>query len=139
MRPIQIVVLLATASMLIASPLQAAGRGSQSEAQATYNKDRAACLRGEGGQDRATCLKEAGAAYEEARRGRLDDGRVQYQQNALLRCAVLPPEERGACHARMQGRGTTSGSVEGGGIYRELVTRETAPPAADPLPETGAK
>jgi hypothetical protein len=31
----------------------------------------------------------------------------------------------------MQGGGTTSGSVAGGGIYRELVTRE--PPVA-PMP-----
>jgi hypothetical protein len=29
--------------------------------------------------------------------------------------------------ARMHGGGTTSGAVAGGGIERELVTRETAP------------
>ncbi len=33
----------------------------------------------------------------------------------------------------MQGRGTTSGSVEGGGIYRELVTRGSAA-GRDPSP-----
>lgn len=103
-----------------------------SDAQMRYQQERAACDSGRSYQDRATCLREAGAAYEEAKRGRLADGSAQYQQNALARCSVLPPEERGACQARMQGAGTTSGSVEGGGIYRELVTREQSPEPPPP-------
>ena len=95
-----------------------------SDAQTRYQQERAACDSGRAYQDRATCLREAGAAYEEAKRGRLAEGSAQYRENALARCSVLPPDERGACHARMQGQGTTSGSVEGGGIYRELVIRE---------------
>jgi len=95
-----------------------------SDAQQRYQQERAACLGGQSAQDQSTCLKEAGAALEEARRGRLADGSAQYQQNALARCTVLPPEERDACHARMQGQGTTSGSVGAGGIYRELIIRE---------------
>ena len=95
-----------------------------SDAQARYQAERARCNSGQSQQDQTTCLREAGAAYEEAKRGRLDDGRAQYQQNALARCEVLPAEERSACHARMQGQGTTRGSVESGGIYRELITRE---------------
>lgn len=94
------------------------------DAQQRYQQERAACLSGQSAQDQSTCLKEAGAALEEARRGRLADGSAQYQQNALARCTVLPPEERDACHARMQGQGTTSGSVPAGGIYRELIIRE---------------
>ena len=113
-------------------PTAVAFAAPPSDAQTRYQQERAACESGRSYQDRATCLKEAGAAYEEARRGRLDDGRAQYQQNALERCTVLPAEERSACHARMQGQGITSGSVEGGGIYRELVTRETAPPETNP-------
>jgi hypothetical protein len=105
-----------------------------SDAQQRYQQERATCLSGQSAQDQSTCLKEAGAALEEARRGRLADGSAQYQQNALARCTVLPPEERGACRARMQGEGTTSGSVEGGGIYRELVTREQ-PPEPPPPPD----
>jgi hypothetical protein len=97
-----------------------------SEAQARYQAERAACDGAHAYQDRATCLREAGAAYEEAKRGRLADGSAQsqYQQNALMRCNGLPPDERSACQARMQGQGTTSGSVAGGGIHRELVIRE---------------
>jgi hypothetical protein len=94
------------------------------DAQQRYQQERAACLSGQSAQDQSTCLKEAGAALEEARRGRLAEGSAQYQQNALARCTVLPPEEREACHARMQGQGTTSGSVAAGGIYRELIIRE---------------
>ena len=95
-----------------------------SDAQQRYEQERVACLSGQSVQDQSTCLKEAGAALEEARRGRLAGGNAQYQQNALARCTALPQEERDACHARMQGQGTTSGSVAAGGIYRELIIRE---------------
>ena len=44
-------------------------------------------------------------------------------ENALKRCTPLPEELRRDCEARMRGAGTVSGSVEAGGIYRELVTR----------------
>jgi hypothetical protein len=88
-------------------------------AEARYQQERAACESGQSQQDRATCLREAGAALQEARQGRLADGPARYQQNELARCGYLPAEERSACHARMQGQGTTSGSVAAGGIYRE--------------------
>ena len=114
-----------SASLSVSAALAA----QPSDAQTRYQIERAACDSGPLHQDRAACLREAGAAYEEARRGRLDDGQAQYQQNALMRCSVLPPEERGACHARMQGQGTMRGSVAEGGIYRELVTRESPPDA----------
>jgi hypothetical protein len=114
-------VVLATSAVLAAD-----GRGaSDARARYHYQQERAICESGQSHQDRATCLREAGAAFEQARRGALDDVQAQYQQNALIRCNPLPPEERIACQARMQGQGTTRGSVEEGGIYRELVTRET--------------
>jgi hypothetical protein len=34
---------------------------------------------------------------------------------------VLSGDERLACQARMEGMGTTSGSVAGGGVLREIV------------------
>ena len=79
--------------------------GAMSEAQARYQQDRAACMTGQSNQDRATCLKEAGAALAEARRGNLNDAQGQTD-----------------CLARMRGEGTTEGSVAGGGILREKVT-----------------
>ena len=115
---------IGAATALAATPAPAADASRRSDAEARYQQERAACNGGQSHQDQATCLREAGAALEEARRGRLDDGQAAYQQNALIRCNALPAEERSACHARMQGQGTTRGSVAEGGIYRELVTRE---------------
>jgi len=99
-----------------------AGAVPRSEAQATFQRDRAACIEGLTGQDRATCMREAAAALQEARRGRLADGDGQFERNRLLRCERQPVEDRQDCVRRMNGEGTTSGSVQGGGILRELVT-----------------
>ena len=97
-------------------------------ALARYQVERSACLNGQSNQDRPTCLREANAAFAEAKRGGLDDGPVDYHANALKRCEPLRGDDRQACIARMNGEGTTSGSVAGGGIYRELVTRKVGSP-----------
>lgn len=110
------------AGLLLNAPAAVAGnRGNLPEAQTIYQADRAACLSGQTNQDRATCLREAGAALQEARRGTLDDGEARFEHNRLLRCERQPAEDRQYCVRRMNGEGFTSGSVEGGGIYRELV------------------
>ena len=57
---------LCAASAVMVSTVTAAGPGS--DAQSRYEKDRAACMSGNSNQDRATCLREAGAALVEARR-----------------------------------------------------------------------
>jgi hypothetical protein len=103
--------------------LFAADRLVLTDAKAVYERDRAACMSGAtGGQDRATCLKEAGAALQESKRGGLNDGQTQFEQNRVLRCDNQPPQDRPDCLRRMSGEGTTSGSVQGGGVLRELVT-----------------
>jgi hypothetical protein len=107
--------------MLVAGMAAAAG-DSLSEAQARYRQDRAACMSGQSQQDRATCLREADAALQEAKRGRSGDAQGSYEQNQLLRCDRLAAGDREDCRRRMRGEGTVSGSVEGGGIYRELRT-----------------
>jgi hypothetical protein len=127
----------AVSAALGATAALAADASRRSDAEARYQQERAACTSGQSHQDQATCLREAGAALEEARRGRLDDGQAAYQQNALIRCNALPAEERSACHARMQGQGVTRGSVAEGGIYRELVTREF-PSSSGTSPADGA-
>jgi hypothetical protein len=111
-------------ALLGASAVLAADGRGPSDARARYQQDLAACESGQSNEDRPTCLREARAAFAEARRGGLNDDQAQYQQNALIRCNALPPEERDACRARMQGQGVTRGSVAEGGIYRELVIRE---------------
>jgi len=115
----------AIGAMLITGIAMAAA-ADMSEAKARYQKERAACINGQSHQDRATCLREAGAALAEARRGNLGVGIGQYEQNQLRRCDVHQAEDREYCLRRMRGEGTISGSVEGGGIYRELRTTTPA-------------
>ncbi|HEY6132757.1 MAG TPA: hypothetical protein VIW70_02165 [Rubrivivax sp.] len=100
---------------------------SSDAAQAQYQKERARCLGGSSNQDRETCLKEAGAALAEAKRGTLGADQGDYDRNARERCTPLPDEERSACLARMRGEGTTSGSVESGGVSRELREMKVEP------------
>lgn len=119
--------LCAAGALLSATVTAAADRGKLSDAQMVYQRERAACLNSQTSEDRATCLREAGAALGEARRGRLDDGQAQFEQNRLLRCHRQPLEDHHDCVRRMNGEGFTSGSVEGGGIYRELVTPVVPP------------
>src|SRR5471032_1710813 len=106
----------AVGALLVAGMAAAAG-GNQSEAQARYQQDRAACMSGQSNQDRATCLREAGAALGEAKRGHLVDGPSSYEQNRMIRCDHLKAGDHEDCLRRMHGEGTVSGSVEGGGIY----------------------
>lgn len=94
---------------------------ASADAQATYKRDRAACMTPEHAGDRATCLKEAGAALQEAKRGGLSNEQAQFDRNRLARCDSQPAKDRDECVRRMN-EGTVSGSVQGGGIYRELVT-----------------
>lgn len=89
---------------------------------ARYRSERAVCMSGQSNQDRTTCLKEASAARAEAKRNRLDSGSAQLQQNGRARCAALPAEDRTDCEKRMSGEGSVSGSVNAGGLLRELKT-----------------
>ena len=87
----------------------------------TYRDEVAVCSHIQ--QDRAACIREAGAAREEARRGGLT-GAPDYLANALARCSLQPPSDRIACEQRVRGTGMTSfdGSILGGGVIRETVT-----------------
>ena len=108
--------------MLVAG-MAAGASGNLSAAQARYERDRAACISGQTNQDRATCLREAGAALQEASKGgATGKGQSQYERNRLLRCESLPVPDREDCVRRMSGEGTVSGSAQSGGIYRELRT-----------------
>ncbi len=109
----------AAATLLFAG---AAFAAKASDADIQYRKDRAACMNGTSNQDRATCLKEAGAARQEARRGALGAGADgSAGSNRTARCDKLPAQDREDCVMRMQGQGTTSGSAQQGGIIRELT------------------
>jgi hypothetical protein len=106
--------LCAAGALLSATTAAAADRPNLSEAQGAYERDRAACMSGRTGQDRAVCLREASAVLQES----------DFERNRLLRCEKQPPEDRQDCVRRMSSEARTSGSVEGGGVLRELVTPE---------------
>ena len=108
-----------TAGAALAAPAGAAS------AQQVYQADRAACNAGRSNEDRATCLREAGAALQEARQGHLNgtaEDQATLQRNRLARCDRHQGAERDDCVRMMQGDGTSSGSVARGGILRELTT-----------------
>ena len=119
----------------VAGPAAAAfDKTELAAAQSRHRQERAACLSGQASQDLKTCLREADAAYAQARKGDLNDGAAAYTRNSVQRCEALPAMDRQACVARIQGQGSTSGSVAGGGIYRELVIRDSA----NPVPASSA-
>jgi hypothetical protein len=125
----------------------AAHSAAKSAAQAEGLKYRQACMAGQTHQDRATCLKEANNFLADLKKnpGKFESA-ANIEANAKARCEPLSGSDRAACMARASGQGTITGSVEGGGIYRELVTIETlapviqgadtAPPAAAVAPAT---
>jgi len=114
--------LVAAAAAFWTAPVGAAG--SDDDIETKYQRDRTLCLTGLTHQQRSDCLREAGAARDEARRGRLRDQQPpsEYTENAMKRCRQLPEADRADCEARVRGEGTQRGSVEAGGIYREKRT-----------------
>ncbi|HYF21112.1 MAG TPA: hypothetical protein VEA40_24840 [Ramlibacter sp.] len=101
----------------------AGGAGSTAiDATGNYRSEVQACLDGRSPQDRDTCLREARNARAEKQRGTLEQSPT-LEANAKARCDVFAAgEERAACEARVMGFGGTSGSVEGGGILRQVET-----------------
>jgi hypothetical protein len=114
--------LTACAAAILLLSAGAAIAAKASEAQLRYQEDRAVCISGASNQDRVTCLKEAGAALHEARRGNLSAvNQSELGHNRMVRCNALPMQDREDCAMRMQGQGTSTGSAQQGGILRELT------------------
>jgi len=78
--------------------------------------------------DRTACYREAAAAQEAMRQGRMNSP-GGYEQNALARCQRQPAEARAACEKRVRGTGNTTvtGSVQGGGKLRRNEMPAPAP------------
>ncbi|WP_057688456.1 hypothetical protein, partial [Bordetella pertussis] len=121
------------AGSLMAFGAHAAGTGS---GQSQYQMDVQRCNSGDTSQDRATCLREAGAARQESQRNRLDDKQEgRYQDNAMMRCKNLPASQQQDCITQMtSGNTTTRGSVGGGGVLRETVIQVPAGTPGRPMP-----
>jgi hypothetical protein len=114
----------AIAALVALGALASAGSASAQSrrGEATYERELAVC--GHNQQDRAACIREAGAARQEAARGGLTAA-PDYRRNALQRC-VLGGEGNT--------RAAVDGSVMGGGVIRESVTTVVMPaPAPYPV------
>jgi hypothetical protein len=101
---------------------------------ATFQRERAACLEGRTQQSQADCLKEARNALADKRRGVLDNA-GNFDADKHQRCNYVPADQREDCMRIADGEGTQSGSVEGGGILKELVTRSVGEPGSTPQPQ----
>jgi hypothetical protein len=113
---------LAAAGLVFATGAALAAEGDrQAGASSTIAQERQNCVDGQTNQDRATCLREAGAAKQESQSGKLSDS-GDYRSNASKRCETLPADQKSDCERRAMGEGSVSGSVGSGGVVRELVT-----------------
>ncbi len=129
-------ILLAVLLLAAGAAAAAPASGKLADAQANYQRERAICLSGQSNQDRATCLKEAGAALQDARSGRLYEvDRSDYQRNALQRCQEqASQQDKDDCVKRVR-NGDVSGSVAAGGVLREYKEIVPAPAAVNPPPQ----
>ena len=146
--------LCAAGLMLAAGAVHAADAIGRAAIQSQYEQDVANCKSGKSNQDRATCLKEVGAAQGEARAGNLTGGAYdqnatcmqeagaardeanrqnlkegsadQHQQNMVDRCNRLPATSRQDCLTQMSSPTNGRGSVQGGGVLRETVIQVPA-------------
>lgn len=104
------------------------GAGNNADLEAQYQREKAVCTSGQSNQDRATCLREAGAAYQQAKQGKLSAGaNPQYSQNAVERCKALPAQDQLDCQRRIDNPSDVEGSAQSGGILRKDVTIVPAP------------
>ena len=92
------------------------------DATGSTRSEMAACTSGMSQQDYATCMREATNAGAAKRSGKLEGASSELEANAVKRCEVLTGEEKIACMARIAGYGSTSGSVGGGGVVRQVET-----------------
>ncbi|WP_291013026.1 hypothetical protein [Hydrogenophaga sp.] len=128
--------LLAACAALGAVPVLGADKEASSGSEARYQRDVAACRTVAQGADPAACLREAGAVRDSKGVSRVDPDPERLVRNALKRCEPLPEPERSECVAHIHGNGSTSGSVAGGGVLRELVTPKPAAPIASSAAST---
>jgi hypothetical protein len=109
-------ILLMLLAALGASTALAAGKGATSDPQARYQREAGACNTARISDRRADCLSDAALRLAISLPTPAIESPAALARNVLKRCEPLPEQDRKDCVARMQGQGTTSGSVAGGGM-----------------------
>jgi hypothetical protein len=100
----------------------------QDELTARYQQDLAECEVQQATQDLAACRLEARNALAEAKRNLLSDTTANlFEKNQLKRCRVFKGDDREACEARVRGEGSSTGSVQSGGVLHEVVRPVPSP------------
>ena len=120
---------MAFSTLWLASGMALTHAASINTADDQYLRDAQTCKAGRSGQDKDTCMTEARRALDARKKGALETDTGAVATNARKRCEVLTGDDKASCLARMKGQGSTSGSVTGGGILREVET-VVMPPAA---------
>ncbi len=93
------------------------------EAYGDARQSRAWCKANTSGAQRADCLEYSYSNPGERSKSDLEASNTNFASNALSRCNVFKDtEDRIACDARVKGQGSNSGSVQGGGILKEVTT-----------------
>ncbi len=110
------------AATLLSASAFAADPAATDPAKAQYDAERARCMSGTTGQDQASCLRSAGAAYESTKQGRLRNPNTDYTDNSLARCKSLPASRPCGLRVARRSAGTSSSDVKGGGSIKETVT-----------------
>jgi hypothetical protein len=125
---------LAAAALAACLPAAWAAGPDKAAIESAYQRDRAACQALSPTQDRTSCLRDAGAHRAQALRTGIRGGTSpqDLERNAQQRCQRQTGEQRTICERMARGEGSVSGSVQGGGTIRELVTQEAAPPPPPP-------
>jgi hypothetical protein len=101
------------------------------DASGSYRQEVQACASGRTQQDSETCLREARNARADRQQGSIATAPGTFDANAQARCDALGGEEKAACQARVAGYGSTSGSVAGGGVLRQVETVVVPPGQAE--------
>lgn len=113
-----------TLSLVLTLPFVAAwAAGDRAGSDAQYRADRQVCMAKTDPEARRDCLRDVGAARQEALRGTRDPGvdSAQLERNATARCNVHKDKiDRALCAQMARGEGQASGSVEGGGVIRQI-------------------
>lgn len=125
---------LAAGLLALAGAAQAAGPAARNvdPLRLQYEREKADCMTGRTAEPRNVCLREAAAAYAQARQGKLisrDDRPELWAENALRRCDAQRGEDRELCRRRVQ-QGHTEGSVASGGELTSLTVRSVDAPAS---------